>query len=157
VEERDFIIDWRFAEGRYELLPDFAAEFARLKVDVIVVSHSPAVFPMLHRNPDVPIVLGYSTDPVGQGLITSLARPGGTVTGLASALDQIVAKQLDLLVTVVPNLRRIALLTNPTNSANQIVSKGVEAAAQQAGVSVVSVKAQTAQEIERVFDAVAKE
>jgi putative tryptophan/tyrosine transport system substrate-binding protein len=154
VEGRDFIIEWRFAEGRYELIPDFATEFARLRVDVIVTLFSPAVPPMRQANPRIPIILAYSTDPVGQGLVASLNRPGGTVTGLASALDEIMAKQVDLLMTVVPKLTRVACLTNPTDSANQIVFKNVEVAAQQAQIKVQLAKAQNAQDIGSAFDLV---
>jgi putative ABC transport system substrate-binding protein len=102
VEGRDYVIEWRFAEGRYELFTEFAAEFARLRVDVIVTALSQAVPAMLRANPDTPIVLGYSTDPVALGFAVSLARPGGNVTGLANSLDEIMAKQVDLLMTVVP-------------------------------------------------------
>jgi putative ABC transport system substrate-binding protein len=109
VEGRDYVVEWRFAEGRYELFPEFAAEFARLKVDLIVTAIAFAIPPMRQANPNVPIVMGYSIDPVGVGLVTSLARPGGNTTGLASAIDEILAKQVDLLITAVPNLRRVAV------------------------------------------------
>src|SRR5262249_56231177 len=115
VEGRDFVIEWRFADGRYELFPDFAAEFARLGVDLIVTGLSPAVPPMRQANPNVPIVMGNSIDPVGLGLVASLSRPGGNTTGLASALDDIMGKQVDLLMTAVPSLARVAVLTNPAN------------------------------------------
>jgi putative tryptophan/tyrosine transport system substrate-binding protein len=157
VEGGDFIIEWRFAEGRYELIPVFATEFARLRVDVIVTLYSPAVPPMRQANPNIPIVLAYSTDPVGQGLVASLNRPGGSVTGLASALDEIMAKQVDLLLKEVPKLTRVAVLINPTNSANQIVFKSVEPAARQAQIEIQLAKAQNGQDIENVFDLVRRD
>jgi putative tryptophan/tyrosine transport system substrate-binding protein len=157
VHGRDFVAEWRFAEGRYELIPDFAAEFARLRVDVIVTVFSPAVPALRQANPNTPIIMAYSTDPVGQGLVASLARPGDNVTGVASALDQIMAKQMDLLVSAVPKLTRVALLINPENSANRIVLQTVGAAAQQARISVLPVKAQNAVEIESVFDSMMKD
>jgi putative ABC transport system substrate-binding protein len=157
VEGRDFTMEWRFAEARYELFPDFAAEFARLKVDVVVTTFAPAAHAMRQTNPSIPIVLAYSTDPVAQGLVASLARPGGNITGLASALDEIAAKQVDLLITAVPKLSRLTLLTNPGNAANQIVAKSVEAAARQAGVDLLRVKAESVQEIAGAFDTAMKD
>jgi putative ABC transport system substrate-binding protein len=157
VEGRDFTMEWRFAEARYELFPDFAAEFARLKVDVVVTTFAPAAHAMRQTNPSIPIVLAYSTDPVAQGLVASLARPGGNITGLASALDEIAAKQVDLLITAVPKLSRLTLLTNPNNAANQIVAKSVEAAARQAGVDLLRVKAESVQEIAGAFDTAMKD
>jgi putative tryptophan/tyrosine transport system substrate-binding protein len=157
AEGRDFVIEWRFAEGRYELFPDFAAEFARVKVDLIVTALALAVPSMKQANPNIPIVMGYSTDPVGQGLVASLARPGGNTTGLASALDEIMAKQVDLLVTAVPNLTRVAVLTNPANFTAPIIFKSVESTAQQARISLLPAQAQSAQEIESVFNTVTRE
>jgi len=157
VEGRDFTMEWRFAEARYELFPDFAAEFARLKVDVVVTTFAPAAHAMRQTNPSIPIVLAYSTDPVAQGLVASLARPGGNITGLASALDEIAAKQVDLLLAAVPKLTRLTLLTNPGNAATQIVAKSVEAAVRQAGVGLLQVRAESAQEIAGAFDTAMKD
>jgi len=158
VEGRDFVIEWRFAEGRYELLPEFAAEFARLRVDLIVLAAGGfAIPPMRQANPDIPIVMGYSVDPVGQGFVASLARPGGNTTGLASALEEIMAKQVDLLVSTVPSLARVAVLTNPANPSNPIIFRSAEAAAQQARITLLPAKAQNAEEIKNVFDTVTKE
>src|SRR5262245_52696650 len=156
-EGRDFIIEWRFAEGRYELFPDFGMEFARLKVDLIVSSFSGAIPAMRQANPNIPIVMGYATDPVGLGLVASLARPGGNITGLASSLDDIAGKQVDLLVTSLPNLSRVAVLTNPANLANSIVFKSIELAGRQAGITVVLVQAASPQDIESAFSDAIKE
>src|SRR5262245_32202709 len=152
VEGRDFTMEWRFAEARYELFPDFAAEFTRLKVDVVVTTFAPAAHAMRSTNPSIPSVLAYSTDPVAQGLVASLARPGGNITGLASALDEIAAKQVDLLIAAVPKLTRLTLLTNPGNAASQIVTKSVEAAARQAGLGLLRVKAENVQEMAGALD-----
>jgi putative ABC transport system substrate-binding protein len=157
LEGRDFVVEWRFAEGQYDRFTDFATEFARLKVDLIFTALGIAVAAMQEANPGVPIVMGYSVDPVGLGLVASLARPGGHTTGLASAVDQIMAKQVDLLLTAVPHLTRIAVLTNPANPASPAIFKNVEAAAHQAGVGLLPVKARHADEIARVFDTLSKE
>jgi putative ABC transport system substrate-binding protein len=157
LEGRDYVIEWRFAEGRYELFTEFAAEFARLRVDVIVTALSAAVPAMVGANPDTPIVLGYSTDPVAQGFAVSLARPGGNVTGLSTAIDEIVAKQVDLLVMAVPKLSRLALLINPANSQNAFLKKPVQAAARQARLSLVPMEARNAQDLGNVFGLVRSE
>jgi putative ABC transport system substrate-binding protein len=157
VEGRDFVVEWRFAEGRYELFPEFATEFARLRVDLIVVLAGGFAVPLMRQaNPNIPIVMAYSVDPVGQGVVASLARPGGNTTGLASALTDIMAKQVDFLITAVPNLARVALLTNPRSSTS-LYFKSVEAAAQQARINLLSAKAQNAEEIGSAFDTVTKE
>ena len=156
IEGENFVIEWRFAAGRYELLSDFAAEFARLPVDVIVTGAGLAIPPMRQANPSIPIVMGYAVDPVGQGYVASLPRPGGNTTGLASATDDIMAKQLDLLMTAVPNLSRVAVLINPSNSSGLPIFKSVEAAAQQARMSLVPLQ-KNAQDIEAAFNALSKD
>jgi putative tryptophan/tyrosine transport system substrate-binding protein len=113
AEGKDFTIEWRFADGIYERFPGIAAELVRLKVDVIVLGTPAAVRPVQQATATIPIVMGYSTDPVGNGFVTNLARPGGHITGLASSLDDVIPKQMELLATAVPNLSRIGLLTNP--------------------------------------------
>src|SRR3977135_2247268 len=115
VEGQNIVIDYRFAEGRYDRLPDLAAELVRLKVDVIVASPSPPAAAAKNATGTIPIVMiGAGADPVGQGLITSLARPGGNVTGLSYSVGQeIFGKQLALLKEAVPNVRRVAVLWNP--------------------------------------------
>src|SRR5262245_15675015 len=135
IEGKQFTIDYRFAEGQYERFRAIADEFARLRVDIIVAGASFAVPAMREANPSTPIVMGYSIDPVGQGLlVASLARPGGNTTGLSSAQHEIVAKQMDLLLATAPNLRRLAVFYNPSNSSHASSFKTIEAAAQQAGI-----------------------
>src|SRR5262249_12370273 len=82
VEGKDFVIEWRSAEGRYERLPDIAAELVRLKVDIIVVGVAAAIRPLQQATSTIPIVMAYATDPVGNGFVASLAHPGGNTTGL---------------------------------------------------------------------------
>ena len=157
IEGKHFTIDYRFAEGRYERFRAIAAEFARLNVDIIVAGASIAVPAMREANPSTPIVMGYSIDPVGQGLVTSLAQPGGNTTGLSSAQHEIVAKQMDLLLATAPNLRGLAVFYNPANSAHASSFKTIEAAAQQAGISLRPTPASNQQEIETAFDALGSE
>jgi len=157
IEGKHFIIDYRFAEGQYERFRAIADEFARLRVDIIVAGASFAVPAMREANPSTPIVMGYSIDPVGQGLVASLARPGGNTTGLSSAQHEIVAKQMDLLLATAPNLRRLAVFYNPANSSHASSFKTIEAAAQQAGISLRPTPASNQQEIETALEALGDE
>ena len=112
---------------------------------------------MQQINTNVPIVMGYSVDPVGQGYVDSLARPGRNTTGLSSAVDDIMGKQVDLLKTAIPNLTRVAVLTNPGLTSRDVILRSVEAAAKQAGISVFQAQARDARDIEEAFYTVAKE
>ena len=151
VEGRDFIMEYRFAEGEYERFPDFAAELVRLKVDVILVGATSAIRMVQRATSTIPIVLAYSTDPVGNGLVASLPRPGGNITGLSSLSDDTSPKQLELIATVVPNMSRIGLLGNPASPTSTDVVKGAQNAAQKVGLNVMSVEARNPQEIEEAF------
>src|SRR5262245_5474541 len=97
VEDKDFVIEWRFAEGRPELYPGLGAELVRAQVDIVVVGNAAAVRPVQQASSTIPIVMATSTDPVGTGLVASLARPGGNVTGLANTVDDTAPKRLQLL------------------------------------------------------------
>ena len=131
--EQDFIIEWRFAEGRYALFPELAAELVRLNVDVIVVGTPAAVRPVQHATSnDFPIVMGTSTDPVGNGYVASLAHPGGNTTGSASSHDDYAPKQLQLLAMLVPNLSRIGFLVKLNNPFHVPLLKLAQAAVRNA-------------------------
>jgi putative ABC transport system substrate-binding protein len=151
VEGKDLTIEWRFADGNYERFPEIAAEFVRLKVDAIVLGTPAAIRPVQQATTTIPIVMAYSTDPVGNGFVASLARPGGNITGLASSLDDVIPKQIELLATVVPSLSGLGLLTNPGNPNTLPVLKSAQATTQKAGFSLVSVEARTPGEIESAF------
>ena len=107
VEGKDFVTERRSGEGAYERLPDLAAEFVRLKVDVIVTGVAGALRVLQQATATIPIVAAYSTDPVGNGLVASLAHPGGNITGLVSSSDDTSPKQLELLITVAPGTSRV--------------------------------------------------
>jgi putative tryptophan/tyrosine transport system substrate-binding protein len=129
----------------------------RLKVEVIVVSTPAGIRPTQQATSTIPIVMGYSTDPIGSGFVTSLARPGGNVTGLASSLDDIVPKQIELLASAVPGLSRVGLLVNPGNPNTPPVLKSAQASARQAGFVLVVVEAQTPGELEAALVTLTKE
>jgi putative tryptophan/tyrosine transport system substrate-binding protein len=157
VQGRDFVIEARFAEGKYERFPELAAELVRLKVDVILIGVTAAIRTVQRATTTIPIVLAYSTEPVGNGFVASLARPGGNITGLSSSSDDTSPKQLELVATVVPNVSRIGLLGNPASPVYADVRKGAQNAAQKAGLSIVPIEARDPQEIETAFAAFAKE
>jgi putative tryptophan/tyrosine transport system substrate-binding protein len=113
VDGRDFVIEWRFAEGRNEIIPALAAELVRSNVDVIVLATSMAVRPTQQLTQTIPIIMGISYDAVGNGFVDSLARPGGNTTGLTSSADDTAPKQLELLGAMVPHLTRVGVLVNP--------------------------------------------
>jgi ABC-type uncharacterized transport system substrate-binding protein len=115
IEGRTIAIEYRWAEGRPERFVEIAAEFVRLKVDVIVTSGTLPVLAAKQATAVIPIVFGAAGDPVGTGLVANLARPGGNVTGLSSQAADLAAKRLELLREVVPGLRRLAILGNIGN------------------------------------------
>jgi putative ABC transport system substrate-binding protein len=112
IESRNVGIEYRWAEGRTERLAEFAAEFVRLKVDVIVTSATPPVIAAKKATSVIPIVFAAVGDPVGTGLVASLSRPGGNVTGLSLQATDLAGERLELLREVVPGLRRLAIMAN---------------------------------------------
>ena len=157
IDGRNLVIESHFAEGKYELISALAAELVRLNVDVIVVVTPSAVRPLQGMTTTIPIVMGFSTDPVGNGFATSLARPGGNVIGLASSSDDASPKQLELLTMVVPGLSRVGVLMNPGSLNSLPVMKSVQMAAQNGGLSIVPVEAANTQEIGAAFATLTKE
>ncbi|HEV2009300.1 MAG TPA: ABC transporter substrate-binding protein [Burkholderiales bacterium] len=157
VEGRNLLVEWRFADGEYERLPRMAAELVQLKVDAIMALGPPGAIAAQKATTTIPIVFVISVDPVDAGLVKSLARPGGNITGLSNLGGDISGKHLQMLLTMVPKLSRMAVLVNPANSAHATILKNVEVAAQKAGIKVLPVKAQTPQEIESAFSTMTKE
>jgi len=139
VEGQNLVIEYRYAEGAYDRLPDLAAELVRLKVDVIVASPSPPAAAAKNATATIPIVMiGAGADPVGQGLTARLARPGGNVTGLSYSVGQeIFGKQLALLKEAVPKVYRVAVVWNPTISGLAPAIGEVKIAARALGLQVL--------------------
>jgi len=159
VEGQNIVIDYRYGEGRVDRLPDLAAELVRLKVDLIVASAGTQVA-MAAKNATetIPIVMIAVRDPVGTGLIAGLARPGGNVTGVSgSAGLEWVAKQLELLKETVPEIRRVAILSNPANAYHQLAIREVNVAARSLGVRLQLLEARGPNEFDGAFAAMAKE
>ena len=151
VDGPDFIVEWRFADGHYERFPDLAAELVRLNVDVIVVTASSAIRVVQHATSTIPIVMGYSIDPIGNGLVESLAHPGGNTTGLSSSQEDTIAKQIGLLVAAVPGITRMGVLVNPSNPSHSENLKTAEASGARARLTVVAVEARNQSEVESAF------
>jgi putative ABC transport system substrate-binding protein len=158
VEGQSLAIEYRWAEGKIERLPDLAAELVRLKVDVIVASGGlPVAQAAQGATKTIPIIMTGPADPVATGLVASLARPGGNITGLAIISHELVGKELELLREVVPKVSRVAVLWNPTNPGNTLQLRGAEAAAQVLGVRLQPLEARDPGEIDRAFAAMTKE
>jgi putative tryptophan/tyrosine transport system substrate-binding protein len=142
VEGQNLLIEYRWAEGRFDRLPDLAAELVRLKVDVIAASPAPATRAAKTATTTIPIVFLGVSDPAGQGLIASLPRPGGNITGLTYGVgSNIYGKDLELLKEVVPKVRQVAVLYNPTNPGHQLILDEVKGAARSLGLQLQLVKA----------------
>ncbi len=129
IEGRNFALESRFAEGNADRLPDLAAELVRVKVDAILTDGTPAAQAAKHATTTIPIVMASGGDPVGAGLVASLARPGGNVTGVTTLAGDLSAKRLQLLKEAVPKASRVALLQNPANPFSAIAVKETQAAA----------------------------
>jgi ABC-type uncharacterized transport system substrate-binding protein len=158
VEGQNIVIDYRFAEGRVDRLPDLAAELVRLKVDLIVSEWTQGATAAKNATETIPIVMIAVRDPVGTGLIASLARPDGNVTGVSGYAGlQLVAKQLELLKETVPQIRHVAILSNPSNAYHQLAIKEVNVAARSLGVQLLLLEARGPNEFDGAFAAMAKE
>ena len=116
VEGKNIVIEYRYAEGKLERLPDLAAELVRLKVDVVVTNSAPAVLAAKKASATIPIVFTLASDPVGSGLVSSLARPGGNITGLSLMAPDLDGKRLELLKEAFPKVARVAFLWQPSNT-----------------------------------------
>jgi putative ABC transport system substrate-binding protein len=153
IEGRNIAIEHRWIEGRSERgAAEAAAELVRLKVDIIVAGGTTSVVAAKQATPLIPIVF-VAGDPVGTGLVASLARPGGNVTGLSNQSTDIVAKRLELLREVVPSLRRLAILTNIASPASVLEMREARDAARALGLEVATIEIQRAEDIAREFKA----
>ena len=150
IEGRSIAIEYRWAEGRSERYAEIAAEFVRLKVDVIVTSGG-AVLAAKKATSVIPIVFAVAADPVGGGLVASLARPGGNVTGLSSQMADTGGKKLELLRDVVPSLRTLAILANVGYPASVLEMSEVQAAARTLGLEVAMAEVRRAEDIAPAF------
>jgi ABC-type uncharacterized transport system substrate-binding protein len=149
IEGRTVAIEYRWAEGRTERFDEIAAEFVRRKVDVIVTSATAAIVAAKQATSVIPIVFAAAGDPVGTGLVASLARPGGNVTGLSIQQTDVAAKRLELLREVVPGLRRLAILANVGGPAVVLDMREVQATARTLGLEVITSEIRRGEDIAR--------
>ena len=129
IEGKNIVIEWRYAEGKLDRLPELAAELVRLKVDIIVSVGPTATRPAKAATVTIPIVMAYDDDPVGNGFVASLARPGGNITGLSTLSPEISGKRLELLKETVPRLSRVAVFGTSTQPGNTQQLRETELAA----------------------------
>lgn len=156
VEGQHIAIEWRSWEGHLDRLRALATELAHLRVDVIVVGPTPAAEEMKRASSTIPIVAVHG-DPVGSGLVASLARPGANVTGISIVNSELIGKQMQMLKEVSPKLSRIAVLSNPTTSTHQIYLRQAEGAARSLNVRLIVLKARAPNEFAGAFSSATRE
>ncbi len=156
IEGKNLVIEWRSAEGKPERLPGLAAELVNLKVDVIVAGGVLAIRAVQKATTTLPIIFAGSGNPVGDNFVKSLARPGGNITGLSNIVTDIAPKLLEMLITMVPKLSRMAVLENPDNPAPGIM-RGILTAAQRTNIRILPMHASTVSDIEQAFAAMARD
>jgi ABC-type uncharacterized transport system substrate-binding protein len=151
-EGRNIAIEYRWAEGRSERFAEIAAEFVRLKVDLILTHNTPPVLAAKRATSVIPIVFATAGDPVGNGIVASLARPAGNITGLSSETPDTASKRLGLLRELVPGLQRLAILADVGNPYAALEGRKTEDAARALGVEVTTFEMHRAADIDPAFD-----
>ncbi len=157
VEGKNIIIEYRWAEGKYERLPGLAAELVQMKVDVIVASSAVAIRAAQQATTTIPIVMVGTSDPVSSGFVASLARPGRNITGLSNMNVDVSVKYLELLRAAVPKLSRVTVLVNPANPGHPEFLKRIQAAGKTNSVTISPAQAGTVSQIEAAFAAMKQE
>jgi ABC-type uncharacterized transport system substrate-binding protein len=152
IDGRNVAIEYRWGEGRNERFAEIAAEFVRLKVDVIVTAGTPQVLAAKQATSVIPIVFATTGDPVGTGLVTSLARPGGNVSGLSNQVPELAGKRLEVLREVVPRLRRLAILVNVGNPSSLLELGEVQAAARTLGLEAITLEIRRGEDIGPAYE-----
>ena len=152
IEGRNLAVEYRWAEGRPDRAAELAAEFVRLKVDVIVTYANPMVAATKQSTSVIPIVFAAAADPVGTGLVASLARPGGNLTGLSAQMTDLGSKRLELLRDLIPDLRVLAIIVNVGNSASVLEMREVRSAARTKGLEVETLEIRRAEDIAPAFE-----
>jgi len=153
VEGKNIVVEWRFADGKLERLPEFVAELVHLEVDVIVTGGPQATRPAKQASTTIPIVMSQDNDPVGNGFVTSLAWPGGNVTGLSNLSSELAGKRLELLKEIVPKLSRVAvsLVMTRDQRRDAALRKEIEVVAQALALQVQFLQIRDAKDIETAF------
>jgi putative ABC transport system substrate-binding protein len=152
VEGKNISFEYRYAEGRNDRLPELAAELVRLKVDVIVASGPTDTLAAQKASSAIPIVMATAGDPVTSGLVESLARPGGNVTGLSTMASELGGKRLELLKEIVPRLSRVAVLWDPQSASSILSWKDMQLPARQLGVQLHSLEVRSPSDFDKAFE-----
>lgn len=147
IDGRTITIDYQWADGRADRIGEIAADFARQKVDIIVTYGTPAIAAAKRATSDIPIVFALGANPVGSGLVASLARPGGNVTGLATAHSDVIGKRLELLREIAPHLRRLAIMANFGNTNSIAELREVQTAAHPLGIQNIPLEVRKAEDV----------
>ena len=157
VVGKNLIIEWRSAEGKNERLAELAAGLVRLRLDVLLAAGGQASSAAQKATTAIPIVMIYMADPVGLGLVKSLARPGGNSTGLSNIVTELLPKRLEMLHSMTPKVTRVAVLMSPASATSNLALHNVQAAAQKLGVKILPFEADTPQGIAEAFAAMARQ
>ena len=157
VEGKNLVIEFRWAEGKHERLPELVAELVRLKVDVLVVSTTPAAAAAKRATSTIPIVMSFVGDPVATGLVASLGHPGGNITGLSNVAPDLDGKRVELIKETLPNVTHMTLVWNSGNPVLTLRLKEMQNAAKKWGVTLQPVDVQSSRDLEMALETAAKE
>jgi putative tryptophan/tyrosine transport system substrate-binding protein len=156
VEGQNITFEYRFADGKDEVLPKLAAELVQLRLDAILTDSTPATQAAKNATRTIPIVMAVSNDPVASGFVASLNRPGGNITGTSLLAPELAGKRLQLLTEIVPGLARVAVLSNPSNPSHALLLKQTQTAAQSLSVELRVVEAAAPDKLDGAFAAITK-
>jgi putative tryptophan/tyrosine transport system substrate-binding protein len=156
IERKNFVVEARYAQGKLESLPDLAADLARLKVEVILSAGPASTRSAKKETATIPVVMAFDTDPVGNGFVDSLARPGGNVTGLSALSPEIGGKHLEFLKDILPKISRVAVIGSSTEPANAQERRETEVAARALGITVEHLDIKGSKDVETAFQAARK-
>ncbi len=157
IEGKNIIIEYRFAEGKEDRLPELATELVRLKVDAIFTAGTPAIYALKQATKTIPIVFFSTSDPVGTGVVASLAHPGGNITGISALASDLWPKRLELLKEISPKLSRVAMLWNKNNAGMALEARATQEVAGPLGVALQDRGIKDPNELEVVFAVMTKD
>ena len=157
VEGKNLVIEYRWADGKYDRLPDLAADLVRLRVDVIVTVGDPVILAAKEATTAIPIVMASVGDPVGRGFVASLARPGGNITGVSNLAVALSGKWLEILNEAVPRLSQVAILRNGANPTHPLFWMEADKVAKGLGLKLQSLEVRTPEDIDTAFESMQKE
>jgi putative tryptophan/tyrosine transport system substrate-binding protein len=157
IEGQTLFFEYRSAEGRNERFPELVADLVRLKVDLIVIRSTPAVLAVKAATTTIPVVMAATANPVGDGIVASLARPGGNITGLSSFHSELSTKRLEMLRAIIPQISIVATLSDPSNPVTPGQEEDVRMAARSLGITTRFLGARNREELRPAFEAAARE